>query len=135
MNRLTPAKQAQVIAALERQNLTMRMQMRRFTRFTNAFSMKVENLGWAVALHFMQYNFCRVHQTLRVTHAMEAGIADHVWTISEVIGLQDVIEKWHKNTEAGLSTGLAPESRRTRGGKLVNLDYDIYVLDSQKTTT
>jgi hypothetical protein len=63
------------------------MQMRRFTRLTNAFSKKVENLGWAVALHFMHYNFCRVHQTLRVTPAMEAGIADHVWTLEEVVGL------------------------------------------------
>src|SRR5258707_7817128 len=59
---------------VERQNLTMRMQMRRFTRLTNAFSKKVANLGYAVALHFMHYNFCRVHQTLRVTPAMEAGM-------------------------------------------------------------
>jgi IS1 family transposase len=72
---------------VERQNLTMRMQMRRFTRLTNAFSKKVQNLGHAVALHFMHYNFCRVHQTLRVTPAMEAGIADHVWSIEEIVGL------------------------------------------------
>jgi IS1 family transposase len=72
---------------VERQNLTMRMQMRRFTRLTNAFSKKIENLGHAVALHFMHYNFCRVHQTLRVTPAMEAGLTDHVWTIDEVVGL------------------------------------------------
>ena len=72
---------------VERQNLTMRMQTRRFTRLTNAFSKKVENLGWAVALHFMHYNFCRAHQTLRVTPAMEAGIADHVWTIHELVSL------------------------------------------------
>jgi hypothetical protein len=70
---------------VERQNLTMRMQMRRFTRLTNAFSKKVENLGWAVSLHFMHYNFCRVHQTLRVTPAMEAGVSDHVWTIKELV--------------------------------------------------
>lgn len=74
---------------VERQNLTMRMQMRRFTRLTNAFSKKIDNLGYAVALHFMHYNCCRVHQTLRVTPAMEAGIADHVWTIAEVISLLD----------------------------------------------
>jgi len=74
---------------VERQNLTMRMQMRRFTRLTNAFSEKVENLGHAVALHFMHYNFCRVHQTLRVTPAMEAGIADHVWGIEEIVALLD----------------------------------------------
>lgn len=74
---------------VERQNLTMRMQMRRFTRLTNAFSKKVANLGHAVALHFMHYNFCRVHQTLRATPAMEAGIADHVWSIAEIVGLLD----------------------------------------------
>jgi IS1 family transposase len=70
---------------VERQNLTMRMQMHRFTRLTNAFSKKIDNLGYAVALHFMHYNFCRVHQTLRVTPAMEAGIADHVWTVEELV--------------------------------------------------
>ncbi len=74
---------------VERQNLTMRMSMRRFTRLTNAFSKKIENLEHAVALHFMYYNFCRVHQTLRVTPAMVAKVADHVWTIEEVLGLQN----------------------------------------------
>ena len=73
----------------ERQNLTMRMSMRRFTRLTNAFSKKVENTKAAVALHFMHYNFCRIHQTLRVTPAMEAGAADHVWTIGELVDLLD----------------------------------------------
>ncbi len=63
----------------------MRMSMRRFTRLTNAFSKKIENLEHAVALHFMYYNFCRVHQTLRVTPAMEAKVADHVWTIEEIL--------------------------------------------------
>lgn len=72
---------------VERQNLTMRMSMRRFTRLTNAFSKKVENLEHAVALHFMHYNFARIHQTLRVTPAMEAGISDHVWTLAEIVGL------------------------------------------------
>ncbi len=72
---------------VERQNLTMRMQMRRFTRLTNAFSKKIENHFHAVALHYMYYNFCRVHQTLRVTPAMEAGIADHVWTTEEIVSL------------------------------------------------
>lgn len=71
----------------ERQNLTMRMGMRRFTRLTNAFSKKVENLAHAVSLHFMYYNFCRIHQTLRVTPAMEAGITDHVWSLEEIVGL------------------------------------------------
>ena len=65
----------------------MRMSMRRFTRLTNAFSKKVENLEAAVAFHFMWYNFGRVHQTLRVTPAMEAGVSDHVWTIEEIVGL------------------------------------------------
>jgi len=72
---------------VERQNLTMRMSMRRFTRLTNAFSKKVENLAAAVALHFTYYNFARVHQTLRVTPAMEAGLTDHVRSIGEIIEL------------------------------------------------
>ena len=61
--------------------------MRRFTRLTNAFSKKIDNHGHAVALYFMFYNFCRVHQTLRVTPAMEAGLADHVWTVEELCEL------------------------------------------------
>jgi len=72
---------------VERQNLSMRMSIRRFTRLTNAFSKKVENHAAAVALWFMYYNFCRVHQTLRVTPAMEAGIANHVWSLEELVGL------------------------------------------------
>ena len=78
---------------VERQNLTMRMGMRRFTRLTNAFSKKVDNLRHSVAIHFMHYNFCRVHQTLRVTPAMEAGVADHIWTLEEVVGLLAKEEK------------------------------------------
>jgi IS1 family transposase len=72
---------------IERQNLTMRMSMRRFTRLTNAFSKKLENHEHAVALHFMYYNFCRIHQSLRVTPAMEAGVTDHVWSLEEIIAL------------------------------------------------
>lgn len=72
---------------VERQNLTMRMGMRRFTRLTNGFSKKIENLEHAVALHFMFYNFGRIHKTLRVTPAMEAGISDHVWTLEEIAAL------------------------------------------------
>jgi IS1 family transposase len=72
---------------VERQNLTMRMSLRRFTRLTNAFSKKVENHKAAVALHFMWYNFGRIHKTLRVTPAMEAGVGDHVWSLAEVAGL------------------------------------------------
>jgi hypothetical protein len=70
---------------VERQNLTMRMSMRRFTRLTNGFSKKVENHAYAVAIHYMHYNFCRIHKTLRVTPTMEAGITDHVWTIEEML--------------------------------------------------
>ena len=75
---------------IERQNLTMRMSMRRFTRLTNAFSKSIENHRHAVALFYMHYNFGRVHQTLRVTPAMEAGISQHVWSIQEIILLADV---------------------------------------------
>lgn len=71
---------------VERQNLTMRMSMRRLTRLTNGFSKKWENLEKALSLHFAYYNFCRVHKSLRVTPAMDAGIADHVWTIEELLG-------------------------------------------------
>jgi IS1 family transposase len=70
---------------VERSNLSMRMGIRRFTRLTNAFSKKIENHAAAVALYYMHYNFCRVHQTLRVTPAMEAGITNHIWTIEEVL--------------------------------------------------
>lgn len=72
---------------VERQNLTMRMQIRRFTRLTNAFSKKVENHAYHVALHYMYYNFCKIHQTLRCAPAMEAGITDHVWTIEEMLAV------------------------------------------------
>jgi IS1 family transposase len=72
---------------VERQNLTMRMHMRRFTRLTNAFSKKTEMHAHSVALHFMYYNFCKIHSTLRVTPAMEAGLSNHVWSLEELIGL------------------------------------------------
>lgn len=72
---------------VERQNLTIRMQTRRFTRLTNAFSKKFENHCHALALFYMFYNFARVHQTLRCTPAMEAGIADHIWTMEEIADL------------------------------------------------
>ena len=72
---------------VERQNLTMRMSMRRFTRSTNAFSKKLDNLKWAVALHFMYYNFARIHQTLRCSPAMRAGVTDTLWSIEDIVGL------------------------------------------------
>jgi IS1 family transposase len=74
---------------VERQNLTMRMSIRRFTRLTNAFSKKLENHAAAVAIHFMHYNFARIHKTLRVTPAMEAGVSDHVWSAEEIIEMVD----------------------------------------------
>ena len=78
---------------VERQNLTMRMGMRRFTRLTNGFSRKVENLAHAVSLHFMHYNFARPHQTLKEryprTPAMAAGVADHIWSLEEIAALLD----------------------------------------------
>jgi len=85
---------------VERQNLTMRMGMRRFTRLTNAFSKKVENLAHAVSLHYMYYNFARPHGTLtkdaggrKTTPAMAAGIADHVWTCRDIAALLDLKSK------------------------------------------
>lgn len=72
---------------VERQNLTMRMSMRRFTRLTNAFSKKVQNLEAAVALHFMHYNFCRVHQSLKGTPAMAVGLAEKPWNIHDLVNL------------------------------------------------
>lgn len=78
---------------VERQNLTMRMHMRRFTRLTNAFSKKLENHMHAISLHFMYYNFCRVHKTLRVTPAMEAGLTDHLWELDEILEMVETMPK------------------------------------------
>jgi hypothetical protein len=74
---------------VERQNLTMRMHMRRFTRLTNAFSKKLENHIAAVSLHFMYYNFVRIHQTLKVTPAMAAGVTERLWEIADIVKLVD----------------------------------------------
>ena len=73
----------------ERQNLNMRMSMRRFTRLTNGFSKKIENHGHAISIHFMYYNFARVHKTIKTTPAIKAGIADHIWTLEEIVALLD----------------------------------------------
>ncbi len=81
---------------VERQNLTMRMNMRRFTRLTNGFSKRVENHAHMVSLHFMHYNFCRQHKTLLVSPAMEAGVADHLWTIEDIVALIDAAESQPK---------------------------------------
>ncbi|HYI47114.1 MAG TPA: IS1 family transposase [Allosphingosinicella sp.] len=91
---------------VERQNLTMRMHMRRFTRLTNAFSKKVENHAYAVALHMMYYNFVRIHKTLRVTPAMAAGVADRLWEIGDIVGL---IEK----AESRMPTKRGPYKKRS----------------------
>jgi IS1 family transposase len=74
---------------VERQNLTMRMGMRRFTRLTNGFSKKIQNHAAMVAIHFMHYNFARIHKTLRVTPAMAAGLSDHVWSLEEMVAILD----------------------------------------------
>jgi len=86
---------------VERQNLTMRMHMRRFTRLTNGFSKKVENHIAAISLHFMFYNFVRIHQTLRVTPAMAAGVTERVWEIADIVRL---LEEWEGETRAERKT-------------------------------
>ncbi len=78
----------------ERQNLTMRMSIRRFTRLTNAFSKKLENHALSVALHYMNYNFCRIHKTLRITPAMAAGVTDRLWSVGDIV---NVLEAWEGN--------------------------------------
>ena len=82
-----PVKKHISTSHIERQNLTMRMSMRRFTRLTNAFSKKVENHAHAVALHFMFYNFVRIHKTLRVTPAMQAGLTKKLWEVEDLVRL------------------------------------------------
>lgn len=74
---------------VERSNLSLRMGNRRFTRLTNAFSKKLANHAHTIAIYYLYYNFCRVHKTLRVTPAMEAGLSDHVWTMEEVVRLTE----------------------------------------------
>lgn len=85
----TPDPQAVSTSIVERQNLTMRMHMRRFTRLTNGFSKKIENHASNVGLYFMFYNFVKIHKSLRVTPAMEAGISDHVWSLGEIAALSN----------------------------------------------
>jgi IS1 family transposase len=82
-----PTKELISTSFVERQNLTMRMSMRRFTRLTNGFSKKIENHAHAIALHYMYYNFCRMHKTLRCTPAMAAGVSSKLWEISDIIAL------------------------------------------------
>lgn len=87
-----PDKSQIITSHVERQNLTMRMHMRRFTRLTNAFSKKVENHAYAVALHMMYYNFVCIHQTLKVTPAMQAGVTDRLWEIGDIVQLIEAEE-------------------------------------------
>jgi len=82
----SPDQQHISTSLIERQNLTMRMSMRRFTRLTNGFSKKLENLKAAVSLHFAHYNFVRLHKSLRITPAMAAGVSDRLWTLEELVG-------------------------------------------------
>ena len=77
------------ISYVERQNLTMRMHMKRFARLGNGFSKKIEMHAHSVALHFMYYNFCKVHSSLRVTPAMESGLSDHVWDVAELLTIME----------------------------------------------
>ena len=88
-----PNKQKVSTSYIERQNLTMRMSMRRFTRLTNAFSKKIQNLEYAVALHFMYYNFCRIHQSLRISPAMAAGVTNRLWNIADIVKLLEEKEQ------------------------------------------
>jgi hypothetical protein len=84
---------------IERQNLTMRMHMRRFTRLTNAFSKKLANHSAALALHYMHYNFCKIHMTLRITPAMAAGVTDRVWDAEDVVRVLEAKE-WSRTKAA-----------------------------------
>lgn len=95
---------------VERQNLNMRMSMRRFTRLTNGFSKKIENHAHAVSLHFFYYNFCRIHRSLRVTPAMEAGVADHAWDLSELV---ELLEQYEADLDAAnpIRPGRKPNPR------------------------
>ena len=96
---------------IERQNLTLRMQQRRFTRLTNAFSKKLENHKAAVALYVAHYNLCRVHEALRVTPAMQLGVTDHVWSIWELV-------------EAALNGVVTDEPKGRKVGRFTVIDGD-----------
>jgi IS1 family transposase len=108
---------------VERQNLTMRMNIRRFTRLTNAFSKKAEHHVYAVSLHFMYYNFCRIHKSLRITPAMAAGVTDHVWDVEEIV---DVIDAWEETTEIEQSENIELTQLRGEG--------DSYTKGAQQAT-
>jgi len=87
---------------VERQNLTIRMSNRRFTRLTNAFSKKLQNHAYAVSLHYMHYNFCRIHKSLRVTPAQAARVTEKLWSVSDIV---DVVDAWYaEQTKAKRAT-------------------------------
>ena len=88
---------AHISTSYERQNLAMRMGMRRFTRLTNAFSKKFDNHCHMVALYAAWYNFVRIHKTLKVTPAMEAGVTDRLWSLEDVVG---IVDEWEANQKA-----------------------------------
>ena len=102
----------------ERQNLTMRMCMRRFTRLTNGFSKKLDNHHHAQALYFLFYNFVRIHKSLRVTPAMAAGVTDRLWSMEDVVALLDARDAPPRQARplqaAGAQSGLKPEERGCR---------------------
>jgi IS1 family transposase len=106
----SPARKHISTSYVERQNLTMRMHMRRFTRLTNAFSKKLENHVAAISLHFMYYNFVRIHQTLRITPAMAAGVTDHVWEVADIVKLLDAQPRKAKaESDYGAALGSDPQ--------------------------
>jgi hypothetical protein len=109
-----PASKHISTSYVERQNLTMRMHMRRFTRLTNAFSKKLENHIAAISLHFMYYNFVRVHQTLRVTPAMAAGVTDRLWEVMDIVNLLEELPEKQKfeDSHYGSALGHDPQGRR-----------------------
>ncbi len=96
-----PAVEHVSTSYVERSNLTIRMHMRRFTRLTNAFSKKIENHAYAVALHVMYYNFVRMHSSLRVTPAMAAGVTDQLWEIDDIVGLVEAMEARRPSKKRG----------------------------------
>jgi IS1 family transposase len=100
---------------VERQNLTMRMHMRRFTRLTNAFSKKLENHIAAISLHFMYYNFVRIHQTLRITPAMAAGVSERVWEVADIVRLLDEQAEPENYSDVPYGSALGHNPRTTGG--------------------
>src|SRR3546814_20575756 len=108
----------------ERQKLTMRMHMRRFTRLTNGFSKKVENHVYAVALHMMCYNFVRIHSKLRMTPAIAAGVSTRLWEIGDIVNLDDAGEEATAPTARGPYTRKAAEISNRSDERFVGTEWD-----------